>query len=377
MNSRLRILMVSTSYPKNDRDWRGRFIANIVAALGRDPDLDLSVWAPPGYLPGGSKAAASLNDSVWLDDLIARGGIAAILRSGTLGAATKSIGLLRRLRRLYQRSNDFDIAHINWLQNALPLWGLRIPALITVLGSDYGLLRYAPVRRSLRAVLRQRRCLIAPNAGWMLPRLQEYFGDVADIETIPFGVDPDWFRCRRTPEAGGTRWLVVSRVTSAKIGTLFDWGSGQFENGREIHLLGPQQESMNLPTWIRYHGPTNPGELMSRWFPQSTGLITLSNHDEGRPQVMLEAMAAGLPVIASDHPAHRDIIQHGITGFIVRNASEFGAALRALEVPEQNLKIGEKARDWVIGHIGTWDDCARRYKNSYQRLIKPIEINQP
>lgn len=377
MNSCLRILMVSTSYPENDRDWRGRFIANIVAALGRDPDLDLSLWAPPGNLPSGSKSAASSSDSVWLNDLTARGGIAAALRSGGLDAATKSIGLLRRLRRLYRQSNDFDIAHINWLQNALPLWGLRIPALITVLGSDYGLLRYAIVRRSLRVVLRQRRCLIAPNASWMVPRLQECFGDVADIEAIPFGVDPDWFRCRRAPEARGARWIVVSRVTSAKIGTLFEWGDGQFEKGRGLDLLGPQQESLDLPTWIRCHGPTNPNELMSQWFPQSTGLITLSTHDEGRPQVILEAMAAGLPVIASDHPAHRDIIQHGTTGLIVRNASEFGAALRALEVPEYNLEIGEKARDWVIRHIGTWDDCARRYKDSYRRLIQPTEINQP
>lgn len=376
MDSRLRILMVSTSYPENDRDWRGRFIANIVAALGRDPDLDLSIWAPPGNLPSGSKGAASSSDSAWLYDLTTRGGIAAVLRSGGLGAATKSIGLLQRLRRLYQGSNDFDVAHINWLQNALPLWGLRVPALITVLGSDYGLLRYAVVRRALRAVLCQRRCLIAPNAGWMVPRLQECFSDVADIEAIPFGVDPDWFHCRRTPGGGGAQWLVVSRVTSAKIGTLFDWGTGQFEKGRELHLLGPLQESLNLPTWVRYHGPTNPAELMSRWFPQSTGLITLSNHDEGRPQVILEAMAAGLPVIASDHPAHRDIIQHGITGLIVQNTSEFSAALRALEMPEYSLEIGERARDWVTRHIGTWDDCARRYKDSYQRLIKHTEIDQ-
>jgi glycosyltransferase involved in cell wall biosynthesis len=64
-----------------------------------------------------------------------------------------------------------------------------------------------------------------------------------------------------------------------------------------------------------------PRALLEEWFPQAAGLITLSQHDEGRPQVLLEAMAARLPVIASNLPAHRDLIRSGETGMLVDSHS--------------------------------------------------------
>lgn len=45
---RLRILMVSTSYPSDLSDWRGLFIRHLVEALSRRTDIDLRLWAPPG-----------------------------------------------------------------------------------------------------------------------------------------------------------------------------------------------------------------------------------------------------------------------------------------------------------------------------------------
>ena len=149
-----------------------------------------------------------------------------------------------------------------------------------------------------------------PNAGWMQARLTELFGDVAEIRPNPFGVTPAWFDMRR--QIGEPReWLVVTRITRKKLGDLLRWGKGLFGPHRRLRLLGPMQEDIALPAWIEYGGPTNPDNLRQQWFPGAAGLLTLSRHDEGRPQVMIEAMAAGLPVIASRIPAHADLIRHG------------------------------------------------------------------
>jgi len=367
----LRVLMTSTSYPADTQDWRGRFIADMVEALGKRSGIKLSLWAPPGELPQTVDSALINDDSKWLQALSMRGGIAALLRKGGLARGVAVFGLLRRLHRAY-RHHWPEVAHVNWLQNALPMWGTDIPALVTVLGSDFGLLTLPGMVPLLRRVFARRPTILAPNACWMVPRLEELFGDVAEIRPIPFGVTAHWFDIERA-QASPSRWLAVVRLTREKIGPLFEWGEGLFGQERELHLFGPMQEEVAIPNWVHYHGPTHPADLRDTWYPQATGLLTLSRHDEGRPQVILEAMAAGLPVIASDLPAHRDVVCDGETGCLVSTLEDFRVALERLEVPAGNRAIGEAARNRVRETVGTWDDCAARYEKAYRDLLRGKE----
>lgn len=364
----MRVLMTATSYPADAHAWQGRFIADMAAALGRRNDVEVQLWAPPGELPAGVNSGLVADDAAWLAALLARGGIARLLRKNRMAGGLAALGLLRRQRRAL-RMHRPAVVHANWLQNVLALWGTRTPALVTVLGSDYALLDMPGMVSMLRRVFRSRRTILAPNADWMAPRLVRLFGDLAEIRPIPFGVDARWFAVDRKL-APLQRWLVVSRLTPDKIGDLFTWGEGLFWEGRELHLFGPMQEEVTMPSWVSYHGATYPAALRDEWFPQAAGLITLSRHDEGRPQVMLEAMAAGLPVVASDLPAHRDLIRHRETGWLVGSREELQSALRFLETPEQNQNIGQAARCWIKETIGDWDNCAARYASGYESLLK-------
>lgn len=364
----MRILMASTSYPRDLTDWRGRFIYNLAAALARQPALELRLWAPPGVLPASVIPAATEAESIWLDDLARLGGIAHLLRQGPLQGLRWGAGLLWRLRQAYRREHDCDVVHANWLQTALPLWGTRKPLVVSVLGSDLGLLRLPGITAALRHVFRARKTIIAPNAEWMVLPLRKLFGDVAEIRSIVFGVDQIWFDIKRTPAEHGL-WLAVTRLTRKKIGTLFEWGDGLFGEQRQLHLFGPMQESLELPSWVIYHGPTHPSELAQDWFTRATGLVSLSQHDEGRPQIMIEAMAAGLPIIASDLPGHRDIVQHKQTGWIASTQISFKEGLLSLEQSAQNKILGDAARHAVKHTIGTWDDCATHYVSLYRSLL--------
>lgn len=362
--------MTSTSYPENVRDWRGRFIANLAAGLGRRNDLSLSLWAPPGELPSGVTDATPSAHKLWLRQMSQSGGIAHLLRRQPAQAAITTARLLLALRQVY-RMQRIDIAHVNWLQNALPLYGTTTPAVISVLGTDFGLLRLPGMKALLRTVLRQRQAILAPNADWMVPELERHFGDIAQIRSVPFGIDTTWFAIKRQflPRPP-FNWLAVTRLTAKKIGDLFTWGEGKFGENRTLHLFGPMQEQVVLPPWVTYHGPTHPTELAVNWFPHACGLITLSRHDEGRPQVMLEAMASGLPIIASDLAAHRDIIRQGETGCLVSSEADFAIALATLENADANILTGERAKAWVHCQFGTWDNCAARYADLYMELME-------
>jgi len=364
------VLLVSTSYPASATDWRGRFIADMARSLAETQQLRLTVWAPPGELPLTVAGAATAGEAAWLSRLMQQGGIAHRLRTrGPLALAT-IYGLLDRLRSAYRRS-DADLIHVNWLQNAIPLAGSPKPVLVTVLGTDFGLLKLPGMVPLLRRALRGRPVILAPNAQWMAAELERNFRDIATVRPIPFGVDEPWFNVRRAAaNPAPYRWLVVTRLTRGKLGPLFEWGQAAFRNGRELHLFGPQQEAgIEIPEWVHYHGPTHPQELREVWFPQAAGLMTLSRHNEGRPQVVLEAMAAGLPVIASVLPAHKDVISHLGTGMLVDSPASLLEAHDYLAAEQNNRDMGEAARRWVLANVGSWRDCAQRYLTAYQALL--------
>ena len=366
--SKLAVLLATTSYPLDSADWKARFIYDLAAAVDRTGEVQVQLWGPPGHLPGDVSSANSRGDTAWLHQMAGEGGIAHLLRTRPATGLIQARGILARLREACAR-NRADIYHVNWLQLALGLPDDGRPLYVAVLGSDFGLLRLPGMGRLLRRKFSTRPTVLAPNAGWMQARLTELFGDVAEIRPNPFGVTPAWFDMRR--QIGEPReWLVVTRITRKKLGDLLRWGKGLFGRHRRLRLLGPMQENITLPAWIEYGGPTNPDSLRQQWFPGAAGLLTLSRHDEGRPQVMIEAMAAGLPVIASRIPAHADLIRHGETGWLVDSRNELAEALDQAESDTAAEVVGNSARGWVRSEIGTWDDCAGRCLAAYRDLLR-------
>ena len=370
--TRPRILMATTSFPRDDTDWKGRFIYDQAAAIDRSGAVDLSLWGPPGELPGSVVSASSPTDSEFLGKMLDAGGIAHLLRKRPVQGLAESWRVLTGLKAACQR-NQVDVYHLNWLQLALGLPDDGRPAYISSLGSDLGLLRLPGMVPTLRRVFRRHPTLLAPNAEWMTVPLEKSFGAVAQVKANPFGVDAGWFGMSKAQNTAED-WLVVSRLTTKKLGDLFAWGDGLFGTERKLILLGPMQEKVHLPPWVHYPGATNLKDLREKWFPRARGLLTLSRHNEGRPQVMIEAMASGLPVIASCLPAHTDLIRHGETGWLVESRADLVSALTQAGDQATATRIGDNARSWVREKIGTWDDCAMRCVASYTALL---EVGKP
>jgi glycosyltransferase involved in cell wall biosynthesis len=79
-------------------------------------------------------------------------------------------------------------------------------------------------------------------------------------------------------------------------------------------------------------------------------LFVLPSHEEGMSQSLLEAMAAGLPVVASDIAGNRALVDEGCEGRLVppRRIDELGAAVAAvLENREEAARLGAAARERV------------------------------
>jgi glycosyltransferase involved in cell wall biosynthesis len=87
----------------------------------------------------------------------------------------------------------------------------------------------------------------------------------------------------------------------------------------------------------------------------SMDVFALSSDNEGMPVAILEAMAAGLPIVATAVGGISDAIKHEETGFLVVKGSRecFTKALsRVLCNPGQAAEVGTRARAFVCEHYG-------------------------
>lgn len=103
-------------------------------------------------------------------------------------------------------------------------------------------------------------------------------------------------------------------------------------------------------------------------------VFCLPSEMEGMPMTVLEAMAAGLPVVTSNVGGIPDVVAAGHTGLMVpaRAAEELEAALLALASdPGRAREMGEAGRQRLIGEFSL-----ERTNGSYEELYREAEIRR-
>jgi glycosyltransferase involved in cell wall biosynthesis len=100
-------------------------------------------------------------------------------------------------------------------------------------------------------------------------------------------------------------------------------------------------------TWLG-HVDDIPGLLAQ------TDIFVLPSYREGLPKSLIEAAACALPLIATDAPGCREVIQHEVDGLLVpvRDAAAIVAAIRRyLENPEFAARLGAAAREKALSQF--------------------------
>lgn len=86
-------------------------------------------------------------------------------------------------------------------------------------------------------------------------------------------------------------------------------------NGPLMHELQSKTEEMRLIDFVNFYGSFGHDDLPK--IMSSTDIVALTSFSEGLPIVLIEAMAYGKPIIASDVGGNRCLVQNGINGFLV------------------------------------------------------------
>jgi glycosyltransferase involved in cell wall biosynthesis len=121
----------------------------------------------------------------------------------------------------------------------------------------------------------------------------------------------------------------------------------------ELHIIGdgPERqrvlftvEDLGLTDDVHLHGRL-PSEDVRRVLWNSDAFI-LASLSEGISNAVLEAMACGLPVVASDTGGMREAIRDGVDGYLVppRDPEALAKALQQLVHPQARRSLGKAAR---------------------------------
>jgi glycosyltransferase involved in cell wall biosynthesis len=99
--------------------------------------------------------------------------------------------------------------------------------------------------------------------------------------------------------------------------------------------------------------------------------LVLPSHTEGLPRVILEAGAAGLPVVATRVGGVPEVVRDGETGLLCppKEPRKLGEALDDLFLNRDTAAMGEAARQLVVDEF-TWESQYDRYERYLRRVIE-------
>jgi glycosyltransferase involved in cell wall biosynthesis len=214
------------------------------------------------------------------------------------------------------------------------------------------------------------------------------------LEYIPWGVDTELFRpmperrretraslgfkeddfvvgyCGRlSPVKGIDALLETMKLLSEysdKVRLLVIGGGGEGLGGDTYEkkaraLLG---DRVVMTGWVK------PEQVPVYW--QAADVAVQPSLAEGGPLGTMESAACGLPVVASRTGGLQDMVDDGVTGFLIKpgDAGELGQKIKIfMENPNLRKEMGTASRNYIIKNFG-WDEITEKYVKLYASLMK-------
>ena len=311
----MKILVLTTSYPRNDDDVAGVFVRDAVSNL-RAAGLEIVVVSPDSFTHFG----------------LAYGhGIVGNLRRRPSLGLVLPLFLLSYARAARSAARGADLVHAHWLPSALPALATGKPFVVQLWGTDVELARRVPW--AFRWLLPRAQLVLCPSTA--LAVAARSLGARA-VRVVPSGVHiPEHVAAPEEPP----HILYAGRLSEEKgVGELLEATEGL---PRVLVGDGPLRDGVP-----EARGYVPPRELSS--FYERAAVVACPSHREGYGVVAREAMAHGRPVVAAAVGGLTDAVEHGVTGLLVppRDPAALRAALqRLLGDAELRGRLGAAGRE--------------------------------
>jgi teichuronic acid biosynthesis glycosyltransferase TuaC len=392
----MRVLVLSSTFPNSRQPNRGVFVRERISRLARR--CDVVVVSPIPWFPlnrwirSDRAAAARVENQNGLTVYHPR--FFSLPRYGKcLDGFFYALSLVPFLVRLRRRF-PFEVidAHFAFPDGvaATLLGGLfRCPVVITLRGSIARLATYRLHRPQIRwALSRAQRVTAVAD---YLRRVAVGIGISGDrIRVIPNGVDAGRFTVAEQAQSRRACGLPVDRTVLLTVAAIYAWkgqhlvletlpalrerypdllyvmvGAPRAEETSYVPALRRRAAELGLKDHVRFIGP-QPHADLGQWF-NAANLSVLASRSEGCPNVLLESLACGVPVVATDVGGVPEIIRSGVDGVLAPygDLPALRAALEtALARPWDREALARRAREF------DWADAVEQALEELHQALK-------
>jgi glycosyltransferase involved in cell wall biosynthesis len=395
----MKVLLLTTSFPLRKGSRSGIFIQKMIEPLPAGIEVTVLV-------PDDSSRQVSLPSSCytlvrfryapkgWQRLAHGDGGIMAAFAQNELNLLLLPPFLLSSFLMTCWHARKADVIHANWSINGFfaGIAGLIFnkPVITTLRGSDVNLAEKSWLMRQLAgSCLNHSQAVVTVSPALKQILSRQFSAYAHKINVIANGLDQAFFTAgqRRTAENGLVRFLYAGNLVPGKgVQVILEAAAALPEKNWVLEIVGDGPEREKLTTFcqekgirdkVRFHGSVAPAQipdLMGR-----ADAFVFASFAEGRPNAVLEAMAAGLPTLAAAIPAVKELIVHGKEGLLFppgdkEKLAEYMALLAS--DPAERRRLGENARSAMIALGLSWPETARQYATLYQQAIGQKRYSQ-
>lgn len=141
-------------------------------------------------------------------------------------------------------------------------------------------------------------------------------------------------------------------------------------------ILGDGDDREKIEEIIQKHNATDYIKLLGfkinvEDYLRQAEVYISSSKTEGLPLSILEAMASGLPIVATDAGGTRDIVLNNVNGFLIKIDDEVALQEAIVNLISNKQLIDDFSQESrVIAEVWSSENCTEGYENLYQNIKK-------